>query len=208
MSMNKYSVEYYGPITVHLTPKENSVAYENRIKRLKLAGFSERKARETALQPIIMGLYYDPYQGTFAIEPEIKKGMTMYSPYTGIEVKKENEEILPQIRIITPTDSSETDIAFALKAKIEEIARKGVISLVGQNKGYMLIPLKPNGDLYGLNMLDMKYKTYFFRSINYNGELITFTGTNEKDENVSIDEHDLPDNGLLYLYDYLTTGCY
>lgn len=207
--MNKNSVEHYGPVKVYLTPEKTPEAYENRIKRLKRAGLSERNAKKAALQPIVLELYYEPYLGSFAINPA--KGMIMYSPYTGIEIKEEkekNENEKKTIRIIPPTGASKTDIAFAMKAKIEEIAREGIISLAKQNNGHMLIPQKPDGNLYGLSMLDMDYKTYFFESMNYNGESITFIGRNEKNEKADIDESDLPDNGLLYLYDYLTTGCY
>ncbi len=209
MSMNKNSAEHYGSVKVYLTPEETPEAYKNRITRLKLAGFSERKARKTALQPIELDLYYEPYLGTFALNPE--KEMTIYSPYTGIEIKKENEENEEeeqQIKIITPTGASKIDIAFAMKAKTDEIVRNGIIALVKQNNRHMPIPRKADGNLYALSMLDMEYKTFFFKSMSYNGGLITFAGNNEDDEEIDIDEQELPDNGLLYLYDYLTTGCY
>lgn len=66
----------------------------------------------------------------------------------------------------------------------------------------MTIPEHDNG-CFSLCMLDMGYNTFYFKDMTYDGNLFSFSGTNEDGENLEIDECDLPDNGLLYLFDYL-----
>lgn len=202
--MKQNSPENYEPITVYLTPGKTPIAYQNKVECLKKAGHSEREAQKLALEPIELEIYYEIGLGLFAVEPDAVESTTIHSPYTGEELEESLDEE-SKIAITIPIGISQIDLAYTLKAKNEEIVRNGLINLTIQNNGTMTIPEHENG-AYNLCILDMQFEIFYFQYMSFDGETLSFSGFNENNEKLSIDEHCLPDNGLLYIYDYLVTG--
>lgn len=206
--MKQNKPEKYEPLMVYLFPERTPVAYQNKVDCLKLSGLTEEEARKLALEPIVLELYYEIGMGLFAVEAEAVEGGLIFSPYSKeelIDEEKESEE--NSIQIVSSERISPADIAFGLVAKSGDIARNGLIEILNQNDGEIEIP-EHSGGPFSLCMLGMTYSTFYFSTIKYfNGQLL-FTGTNEEDDPINIDESELPDNGLLYLFDYLKNGIY
>lgn len=72
-----------------------------------------------------------------------------------------------------------------------------------------LIPPTENGSIFVLNV-PYSYHRFYFKAIIYKGESFNFLGYKEDDANVPfiLSEHDLPDNGLLSILEYLLTGIF
>lgn len=202
--MKQNSPENYEPIYVYLTPEKTPIAYQNKVECLKKAGHSEKQAHKLALEAIELEIYYEIGKGLFAVEPDAVESTTIRSPYTGEELEEYLDEENKNA-ITSPVRISQVDFAYTLKAKSEEIVRNGLINFVIQNNGTMTIPEHENG-AYNLCMLDMQFEIFYFQYMSFDGETLSFSGFNENNEKLNIDEHSLPDNGLLYIYDYLITG--
>lgn len=201
--MKQNNVDNYEPIKVYLTPEITPIAYGNKVQCLKLSGLSEKEARKIALEPIELELYYEVAQGLFAVESEALESSVICSPYTGIDLEDDDTSGKePEIKVVIPFGMSKLDCAYALKTKYENSIRNCLVDLINHHNGYMTIPEHNNG-YFSLCMLDMGYNTFYFKDMTYDGNLLSFSGTNEDGENLDIDECDLPDNGLLYLFDYL-----
>lgn len=100
------------------------------------------------------------------------------------------------------------DVAFTLQGDIDGIVRNELIKLILKAKGSLKIP-EHNAGNFSLAMLDQDYDIFYFESVSSNDGLLTFYGTTDiSNKSLYISEHDLPDRGLLYIYDYLTTGAY
>lgn len=100
------------------------------------------------------------------------------------------------------------DVAFTLQGDIDGIVRNELIKLIQKEKGSLKIP-EHNGGNFSLAMLDQDYDIFYFESVSFNDGLLSFYGTTDlSNKSLYISEHDLPDRGLLYIYDYLTTGAY
>lgn len=100
------------------------------------------------------------------------------------------------------------DVAFTLQGDVDKIVRNELIKLVHKAKGNLEIPEHGGGN-FSLAMLDQEYDIFYFESISFEDDLLVFCGTTDiSSKSLYISEHDLPDRGLLYIYDYLTTGAY
>lgn len=98
--------------------------------------------------------------------------------------------------------------AFALEEAIEEVIREELIKYVAKSGTSFTIPENTNGN-FSLAMLDQSYDIFYFERMSLDGEKLSFHGhTDESMEALDISEDDLPDRGLLYIYDYITTGVY
>lgn len=101
-----------------------------------------------------------------------------------------------------------SDVAFEYKSTADGIARLGLIRLVNQQMGHVEIPEINSGGAFNLGMIGLDFNTFYFGTMTLIDNVLTFSGSNEDDDAVEIDENDLPDNGLSYLLDYLLTGTY
>lgn len=115
-----------------------------------------------------------------------------------------------ELKIIVPAGMTSLELAYVLKSKIEDIVREELINIIGLTNSKKVIPRidERNGQYYSLCMLDMPYNLFCFKEMYYNDSTLFFYGEDEDGCERNIDEHELPDNGLLYLYDYLITGWY
>lgn len=212
------NAEDYESTLIYLTPHGTPIAFSNKVRCLMLSGLTEDEAYKTALDPIDLELYYEIGYGLFAVESESVEGGAICSPYSGKELEEAEEELENGSEIegtsrgegfgvINALDESHVKIAYLLKSKLDGIVRQSLINFLGRNKNHVIIPEHDNGS-YGLSMLDMGYQTFYFSTMSFNGCKIQFSGINEDFEQIKIDEDSLPDNGMLYLYDYLITGDY
>lgn len=211
--MKKNKAEDYEPLNVCLTQEKTPIAYRNKVECLKLSGMSEKEACEIALEPIELELYYEVGQGLFAVEAEAVESGLIHSPYSGEELEEhENKEVVQyakeEVKINALAGISSIEIAYKLKAKIDQIARDGLIACFEGKCDMIKIPKKGDNEYYSLAVLDMPYAIFYFQSMQFNGNRLSFLGVNEDDSEVFMDESELPDNGLLYLYDFIQTGCY
>lgn len=191
--MKLNNAEDYEPLSVYLTPEKTPIAYQNKVECLKLAGHTEEQAKIIALEPIELEIYYEVGIGLFAVESNAADSSIIHSPYTGIELEDDSSK------------ESIIDTVYTLKSQNETNIRNALINLIKLNNSAMVIP-RHEGGLFSLCMLDMNYNIFYFQEISFDGKILTFSGTNENNENLNIDEYSLPDNGLLYIYDYLITG--
>lgn len=129
-----------------------------------------------------------------ALETELKK---VLQSYLGSKQK-----------IIEVTLHTLSTTAFALEGTIEEVVREELMKHVAKPGNSFAIPGNANGN-FSLAMLDQGYDIFYFESMSFDGEKLQFHGhTDESMKVLDISEDDLPDNGLLYIYDYITTGVY
>lgn len=125
---------------------------------------------------------------------QIKKKLTSYLDGTQSNIEVTRKPI--------------ADVAFTLQADIDGIVRNELIKLIQKEKHSLQIP-KHRGGNFSLEMLGQEYDTFFFESVSFEDKQLIFYGnTDSSDKSLYISEHDLPDRGLLYIYDYLTTGAY
>lgn len=211
--MKKNNAEEYEPLDVYLTPEKMPVAYRNKVECLKLSGMSEEQACEVALEPVELELYYEVGHGLFAVESEAVESGLIRSPYTGEELEEDgNEDVAPcrteDVRISAPAGMPLVELAYRLKAETDRIARNGLITCFEGKHGTVEIPRRGDDGYYSLLVLDMPYDVFYFRYMRLDGGKLSFSGVNEDGCEVSMDESELPDNGLLYLYDFMQTGCY
>lgn len=99
-------------------------------------------------------------------------------------------------------------VAFDYKSTADGIARLGLVRLANQQMQPVEIPKLKCGGAFNLGMVGFDFKTFHFEAMTLSNNVLTFTGSNEDDDQVEINENDLPDNGLLYLLDYFLTGTY
>ncbi|MDC1809085.1 hypothetical protein POZ03_01255 [Bacteroides uniformis] len=129
-----------------------------------------------------------------AFETELKK---VLKSYLGSKQK-----------IIEVTQHTLSTTAFALEGTIEEVVREELVKYVAKPGNSFTIPENDNGN-FSLAMLDQGYDIFYFESMSFDGKKLNFHGhTDESIEKLDISESDLPDKGLLYIYDYITTGVY
>ena len=125
------------------------------------------------------------------------------------QIKKKLTSYLDDIQSnIEVTRKTIADVAFTFQGDLDSIVRNELIKLIQKGKHSLQIP-KYNGERFSLAMLDQEYDTFFFESVSFSDGLLTFYGTTDlRNKSLYISEHDLHDKGLLYIYDYLTTGAY
>lgn len=90
-----------------------------------------------------------------------------------------------------------------IKEVLEQRSRKALIDLIA-NENVFVIP-KRNGKHFILGMIDMNFRTFYFYAVVLIDGALHFLGHKDNNKNVPflLSEHDLPDNGLLYIYEYL-----
>lgn len=196
--MKKNNENNYESLLIYLTPDKTPIAYQYKVECLQIGGATEEEAREMALEPIELELYYETGLGLFAVESDAVENSVVHSPYTKEELEdkmKEENEVL------------QLNNAYKLKALSEKIARSVLIELITQNGGKLEIPEHSDGQ-YALSMLGLEFTTFYFSTMEYDGKNLYFSGLDENYAPVDIYESELPDNGLLYLSDYLVNGNY
>lgn len=100
------------------------------------------------------------------------------------------------------------DVAFTLQGDIDRVIREELIKLIQKAENDLKIPEHDSGN-FSLAMLDQEYDVFFFESASLEDDRLIFYGTTDLDDKSwNISEDELPDKGLLYIYDYLTTGAY
>ena len=212
--MKKNKAEDYEPLNVFLTQEKTPIAYRNKVECLKLSGMSEEEACEIALGPIELELYYEVGHGLFAVEAEAVESGVIHSPYSGEELEEdENKEAIQyttkeDVKISASAGIPLIELAYKLKAKIDQIARNGLIACFEGKYDTITIPKRGDHEYYSLAVLDMPYAIFYFQSMQFDGNRLSFLGVDEDDSEVFMDESELPDNGLLYLCDFIQTGCY
>lgn len=211
--MKKNKAEDYEPLNVCLTQEKTPIAYQNKVECLKLSGMSQKEACKIALEPIELELYYEVGHGLFAVEAEAVESGVIHSPYSGEELEEDkNIEAIQyakeDVKINASPDMSSIELAYKLKAKIDQIARDGLIACFEDKYGTIKIPKRGDNKYYSLAMLDMPYAIFYFQNMQFDGNRLSFLGVNEDGFESIMDESELPDNGLLYLYDFIQTGCY
>lgn len=111
-------------------------------------------------------------------------------------------------KVIEVTQHDFAATAFTLKETIEGIVHEELVKYVAKTGSSFTIPENVNGR-FSLAMLGQGYDIFYFESTSLDGEKLNFHGhTDESMEALDISEDDLPDRGLLYIYDYITTGIY
>lgn len=211
--MKKNKAEDYEPFNVGLTQEKTPIAYRNKVECLKLSGMSDKEACEIALGPIELELYYEVGHGLFAVEAEAVESGVIHSPYSGEELEEdENKEAIQyareDIKINASPGMSSIELAYNLKAKIDQIARDGLIACFEDKYDTIKIHKRSDNEYYSLAVLDMPYAIFYFQNMQFDGNRLSFLGVNEYGLESFMDESELPDNGLLYLYDFIQTGCY
>lgn len=89
--MKQNSPPNYEPLNVYLTPTHTPIAYKNKVECLKQAGHSEKEARQLALEPIELELYYETGHGLFAVESDAVDSGIVCSPYTREDLEEEEQ---------------------------------------------------------------------------------------------------------------------
>lgn len=111
-------------------------------------------------------------------------------------------------KVIEVTQHNLSTTAFTLQEAIEGIVREELVKYVTNPASSFTIPESANGN-FSLAMLDQVYDIFYFENMSFDGEKLSFHGhTDESMEALDISEDDLPDRGLLYIYDYIITGIY
>ncbi|MFT0360237.1 hypothetical protein [Bacteroides thetaiotaomicron] len=110
--------------------------------------------------------------------------------------------------VIEITQHELSTTAFTLQETIEGIVREELVKYVAKPGSSFTIPKSNNGN-FSLAMLDQGYEIFYFERMSLDGEKLNFHGhTDESMGVLDISEDDLPGKGLLYIYDYITTGVY
>lgn len=111
-------------------------------------------------------------------------------------------------KVIEITQHELSTTAFTLQETIESIVREELVKYVVESGSSFTIPESANGN-FSLAMLDQGYDIFYFENMSIDGEKLNFHGhTDESMEALEISEDDLPYGGMLYIYDYITTGVY
>ena len=80
-------------IDVLLSPNRHPIAFERKVRCMMTSGLTRPEAEAHVLvTPLQLEIFYDVGQGLFALESEAIESITVFNPYTGDEVPKEDEE--------------------------------------------------------------------------------------------------------------------
>ncbi len=80
-------------IDVLLSPNRHPIAFERKVRCMMTSGLTRPEAEAYVLvTPLQLEIFYDVGQGLFALESEAIESITVFNPYTGDEVPKEDEE--------------------------------------------------------------------------------------------------------------------
>ncbi len=80
-------------IEIRLSPTTYPVAFERKVRCMMNSGLSKEEAEEIILTtPIPLEIFYDIDRGLFAIESEPIGYNPVFNPFTGEEIKKEDED--------------------------------------------------------------------------------------------------------------------
>lgn len=209
--MKQNSAENYEPVNVFLTPDKTPIAYQNKVQCLMSSGMTEAEARKLALEPIELELYYEVGRGLFAVESEAVESCEIRSPYSGEPLEEETEssdETSRGFRIIISEGTSAVDVAFQINSTVIGMVKKQLLSWIHQYGDSAQFPLRSDGDNFCLSVLGEEYSDFYFHTITLKDDIFHFTGVNEDGYEVSLDETELSDNGLLYICDFLINGYY
>lgn len=209
--MKQNSAENYEPVNVFLTPDKTPIAYQNKVQCLMLSGMTGAEARKLALEPIELELYYEVGRGLFAVESEAVESCGIRSPYSGEPLEEETEssdETSRGFQIIISEGTSVVDVAFQINSTVVSMVKKQLISWIHQHGDSAHFPLRGDGGNFCLSVLAEEYSDFYFHTITLKNNIFHFTGVNEDGYEVFLDETELPDNGLLYICDFLINGYY
>jgi hypothetical protein len=79
-------------IDVFLSPTAMPKAFDRKVRCLMNSGLSREEAESTVrATPLTLEIFYDIGRGLFAVESEAAANIPIINPYTGEEVKKEDE---------------------------------------------------------------------------------------------------------------------
>lgn len=209
--MKQNSAENYESVNVFLTPDKTPIAYQNKVQCLMSSGMTEAESRKLALEPIELELYYEVGRGLFAVESEAVESCEICSPYSGEPLEEETEssdETSIGFQIIISERTSFVDVAFQINSTVIDMVKKQLLSWIHQHGDTAQFPLRSDGGNFCLSVLAEEYSDFYFQTITLKDDIFHFTGVNEDGYEVSLDETELPDNGLLYICDFLINGYY
>lgn len=112
------------------------------------------------------------------------------------------------IKVENIGDGSELDIIYGIKDMFTKKVREELVKFMGKDD-VKLIPTTDDGGVFYLDE-PYQHQRFYFRAIVYKDESFNFLGYKEDNLKVLfiLSEHDLPDEGLLAVLDYLLTGIF
>lgn len=209
--MKQNSAENYEPVNVFLTPDKTPIAYQNKVQCLMSSGMTEAEARKLALEPIELELYYEVGRGLFAVDPRplnLVKSAHHIQVNLSEEGTESSDETSIGFQIIISERTSFVDVAFQINSTVIDMVKKQLLSWIHQHGDTAQFPLRSDGGNFCLSVLAEEYSDFYFQTITLKDDIFHFTGVNEDGYEVSLDETELPDNGLLYICDFLINGYY
>lgn len=103
---------------------------------------------------------------------------------------------------------NELDVIHGIRDLLVKKVREELVKFMGEDD-VKLIPALENGDMLALGV-PYSFSRFYFRAIIYKDGSFNFLGYREDDPKAPfiLNEHDLPDGGILVVLDYLLTGTF